>query len=142
MPIEQIDSYPWFLNKPLDLEVNDHLVRTRVHANQWVDHWRPLLGKLQDMWLAAHPRRFMIGIAGTPGAGKSELAEQLHWMVERGLFHKAAHSVALPMDGFHYPNAYLEQHVRKLPDGTEIPLAHTVERGSRTRLTWGITGSI
>jgi putative kinase len=121
VPIEQIDSYPWFLNKPLDLEVNDHLVRTRVHANQWVDHWRPLLGKLQDMWLAAQPRR--LTIAGAPGSGKSVLAEQLHWMVERGLFHKNAHSVALPMDGFHYPNAYLEQHVRKLPDGTEIPLS-------------------
>ncbi len=123
MPLDQIDPYPWFLNKPLDLEVNDQLVRTRVHANEWVDHWRPFLGKLQDIWLDAQPRRLLVAIAGPPGAGKSVLAEQIHWMVERGLFHKKAHAIALPMDGFHYPNDYLSKNFRTLPDGSQIPLA-------------------
>jgi uridine kinase len=36
---------------------------------------------------------------------------------------KDAHVIALPMDGFHYPNSYLDTHTRRLSDGTEIPLS-------------------
>ncbi len=49
-------------------------------------------------------RRYVIGIAGPPGAGKSTLAEAFGArLVERG---EAA--VVLPMDGFHMDNAVLE----------------------------------
>ena len=123
MPLESIDAYPWFLNKPLPLAVNDHTVKTRISATEWVEHWRPFLGKLQDLWLAARPRRFIVGIAGPPGSGKSVLAEQLNWIVSKGFLSKDAHAMSLPMDGFHFPNAYLMSHTRKLPDGTEIPLS-------------------
>jgi len=121
--LDQIDPYPWFLNKPLNLNVNDQPVSTRLTATQWADYWRPLLARLLQLWLAAQPRRLIVAIAGPPGSGKSVFAEQLHWLAYRGTMHKDVRSEALPMDGFHYPNAYLESHFRKLPDGSQIPLA-------------------
>jgi len=121
--LESIEAYPWFLNKHLDLMVNERLVHTRFNAGEWMEHWRYLLARMLDMWLAARPRRFLVAVAGPPGSGKSVLAEQFHWLIDRGIFHKEAHSVALPMDGFHFPNAYLESHFRRLPDGTDIPLS-------------------
>ncbi len=45
--------------------------------------------------------RFLIGIAGPPGAGKSTLTESL----VRAL----PNSVAVPLDGFHYDNAVLNE---------------------------------
>ena len=122
MPLEAIEAYPWFLNKRLDLMVNDTLVHTRFNAGEWIEQWRPLLARTLELWTAARPRRFLVAIAGPPGSGKSVLAEQFHWLIERGLFHKEAHSVALPMDGFHFPNAHLQNNFRNLPDGTRIPL--------------------
>src|ERR1035437_1257830 len=88
-----------------------------------MNYWRPFLARLLKLWLAAQPKRFIVAIAGPPGSGKSVFAEQLHWLAYRGTMHKDVRSEALPMDGFHFPNAYLESHTRKLPDGTEIPLA-------------------
>ena len=123
MALHDIDPYPWFLNKNLDLIVNERIVHTRTTASEWAEHWRPFLGHLRDLWLAHFPRRFVIAIAGPPGAGKSLLAEHLHWIIDRGFLHRDAHSIALPMDGFHYSNAYLESHTRKLPDGGEIKLS-------------------
>ncbi len=123
MSLESIEAYPWFLNKRLDLMVNDSLVHTRFNAGEWMEQWRHFLARTLELWLAARPRRFLVAIAGPPGSGKSVFAEQLHWLIERGLFHKECHSVALPMDGFHFPNAHLINAFRQLPDGTRIPLA-------------------
>ncbi|MDK1493991.1 nucleoside triphosphate hydrolase [Sinorhizobium sp. 7-81] len=54
---------------------------------------------------AAGAARFIVAIAGPPGAGKSTLAEALaEVLVEVG--EKAA---VLPMDGFHMDNAVLEE---------------------------------
>ena len=123
MSTDAIEAYPWFLNKHLDLMVNERLVHTRFNAGEWMEHWRHLLARILDMWLAARPRRFLVAVAGPPGSGKSVLAEQFHWLLERGVFHKEVHSVALPMDGFHFANAHLINAFRQLPDGTRIPLA-------------------
>jgi pantothenate kinase len=121
--LEHIEPYPWFLNKPLELVVNEQMVRTRITASEWADSWRPLLARLYDLWMARFPKRYLIAVAGPPGAGKSVFAEQLHFILEKGGLHREAHAVALPMDGFHYPNVVLQAHVRKLPDGTEIRLS-------------------
>ncbi len=123
MALEHIDPYPWFLNKPLELTVNEQLVRTRITSSEWADSWRPLLARLYDLWRAHFPRRYLVAIAGPPGAGKSVLAEQLRFIIEKGGLHRDAHAAALPMDGFHYPNAVLQEQVRKLPDGREIHLS-------------------
>ncbi len=123
MSLDQIDPYPHFLNKPLPLVVNEQIVQTRISATEWADHWRPFLGTLLKHFLAVRPRRFLIAMAGPPGSGKSVLAEQLHWLIDKGFLHVDAHSIALPMDGFHFSNTYLESHSRVLPDGKEILLS-------------------
>ncbi len=54
---------------------------------------------------AAGHARFLVAIAGPPGAGKSTVAETLaETLVERG-----ETAVVLPMDGFHMDNAVLEE---------------------------------
>lgn len=53
---------------------------------------------------AADKRRFIVAIAGPPGAGKSTLADALH---EALLAHGETAEV-LPMDGFHMDNGILE----------------------------------
>jgi pantothenate kinase len=121
--LEHIEPYPWFLNKPLDLVVNEQLVRTRITASEWADSWRPLMARLYDLWIAQFPKRYLIAVAGPAGAGKSLFAEQMHFLIDKGILHRDAHVVSLPVDGFAYPNAVLQMHQRKLPDGSEIPLS-------------------
>jgi pantothenate kinase len=54
---------------------------------------------------AGMSNRYVVAVAGPPGAGKSTLAEALSGrLLQRG--HKAT---VLPMDGFHMDNAVLEQ---------------------------------
>lgn len=66
-----------------------------------------LAGQLLDRYGArpADGRRFVLGIAGPPGAGKSRLADRL----TRALNDTAGTTVAglAPMDGFHLSNAEL-----------------------------------
>lgn len=52
---------------------------------------------------AAGARRFIVAIAGPPGAGKSTIAEELRTLLPE---HSA---IVVPMDGFHYDNAILER---------------------------------
>lgn len=49
--------------------------------------------------------RFLVGVAGPPGAGKSTLADRLH----QALSASGHRSAVLPMDGFHLDNAILEE---------------------------------
>ncbi|MEP1209730.1 MAG: nucleoside triphosphate hydrolase [Rhizobiaceae bacterium] len=53
---------------------------------------------------ASKASRFIVAIAGPPGAGKSTLAEQLHDALAK-LGEQAA---VIPMDGYHLDNAILE----------------------------------
>lgn len=52
---------------------------------------------------AGNSRRFLIGIAGPPGAGKSTMADN----VANGLRAGGESAAVLPMDGFHMDNAVL-----------------------------------
>ena len=52
---------------------------------------------------AGQRRRFIVAIAGPPGAGKSMLSSRLHELLPEGS------AAVVPMDGFHFDDAVLEQ---------------------------------
>ncbi|SFT65717.1 nucleoside triphosphate hydrolase [Mesorhizobium sp. YR577] len=52
---------------------------------------------------AAKGKRFVVAIAGAPGAGKSTISEQLRDLLPEGS------AVVVPMDGFHYDDVVLHQ---------------------------------
>ncbi|YAL83684.1 nucleoside/nucleotide kinase family protein [Dermacoccaceae bacterium W4C1] len=66
------------------------------NSREAIEH---LLGRL-----AAHPGRFLLGIAGAPGAGKSTLAQR----VQESATAAGVQSVVVPMDGFHLAQAVLD----------------------------------
>ena len=52
---------------------------------------------------AAGRERFVVAIAGAPGAGKSTIAAQVAGLLPQGS------AIVVPMDGFHYDDAVLDQ---------------------------------
>ncbi|BCH13684.1 nucleoside triphosphate hydrolase [Mesorhizobium sp. L-2-11] len=52
---------------------------------------------------AGKARRFVVAIAGPPGAGKSTLSARLHELLPEGT------AEIVPMDGFHYDDTVLER---------------------------------
>ncbi len=68
--------------------------------------------------LSKPEKRFLLGITGVPGAGKSTYANRL--AAELG-----PTAIVLPMDGFHYTNARLEdlglRHRKGAPDTYDVP---------------------
>lgn len=82
---------------------------------------------------AAGHARFLVAIAGPPGAGKSTIAETLaEALVERGEM-----AVVLPMDGFHMDNAVLDEkgllHRKGAPETFDvrgfIDIVHAIRAG-------------
>jgi pantothenate kinase len=69
-----------------------------------------LVGRIERL-LAAANRRVVIGIAGSPGAGKTTLAVQLVEALNAGREASADQPFAthVPMDGFHLANATLDR---------------------------------
>ena len=64
--------------------------------------------------------RFVVFLAGPPGSGKTTLsALWAHRAEQLGL---PVAFQALPMDGFHLPNAELEKRSARTPSGEEVPL--------------------
>lgn len=60
---------------------------------------------------AHHAQRFVVGIAGPPGSGKSTLSAALHDVLPDGA------AAVVPMDGFHFDDVVLEQRGLKARKG-------------------------
>lgn len=80
--------------------------------------WLPLARALQDRQQAAG-RRILVGVAGGAGTGKTVLS-QLLCRVLRVLAGREV-AVAVSMDGYHFPNAWLDAHVGR-EAGREVRL--------------------
>lgn len=80
---------------------------------------RPLLRRLTRL-AADAPPPFIVLLAAPPGAGKSILAAFWEWLSQQDPALLPAQ--ALPLDGFHYPNALLQQR-SILRDGRRQPLS-------------------
>lgn len=67
---------------------------------------------------AAH-KRLLVGIGGPPASGKSVFASLLAAVINAAQGSPIA--LALGLDGWHYPNSYLDTHTT-LKDGLSVPL--------------------
>lgn len=76
-----------------------------VHRNDALAVYIPLAEKLYGAAQAIHGR-CLVGIAGPPGAGKTVTAVILAGLLEE----MGEHPLVVPLDGFHYPNSYLDSH--------------------------------
>ncbi|HTV48919.1 MAG TPA: hypothetical protein VMG59_10800 [Phycisphaerae bacterium] len=126
MSLEDIDPFPWFLHQKIQLPISGKSsLSVMIRATEWTDHWRPLLGRIAE-YLKTNPKRLIVGIAGPPGSGKSVFAAELVWLAEHGFLshsgQKSISAVALPMDGFHYPDPVLAQRELVLKNGEKIPM--------------------
>ncbi|MGC8551653.1 MAG: hypothetical protein ACP5O7_02190 [Phycisphaerae bacterium] len=121
MAVDEVDPFPWFLHKSIQLVINHRHVAMHLTTAEWTEHWRPFLGRLMEIQ-RKRGRRLLVAVAGAPGSGKSFFAEQISWMATRGVM-PGIFAAALPMDGFHYDQEYLLTHHQTFPDGSRIPLA-------------------
>jgi putative kinase len=123
--LEEIDPFPWFLHQKIELKISGkESAYVMIRASEWTEQWRPLLGQLSE-FIKLHPKRMMMAIAGPPGSGKTFLAAQLVWLAEHGFLRHGTQScqaVALPMDGFHYPDPVLAKRELVMKNGEKISL--------------------
>jgi pantothenate kinase len=117
----QIEAYPYFLNRGIDLLVNEQPVTVRFSSTEWGEFWKPFLTKFAEVQ-ARHTKRLMVGIAGPPGSGKSTFAEQLAWLLNKGII-KGCYALALGIEGFAYNSYTLKNTKITIHHGIEVYLA-------------------
>lgn len=90
--------------RPLFLdETRQQLVVDRVELEK---DYLPLAEKLLER--APVEKRLLVAVVGPPGSGKSAFATLLAAVIN--LLAQAEPAVVVGLDGWHYPNAYLNQH--------------------------------
>jgi pantothenate kinase len=77
----------------------------------------PLAGRILDLHSPA--RRTMAAVAWPPGSGKTAFARLLAAVINASAAEELA--IAIGLDGWHYPNAYLDRHTI-VREGKTIPL--------------------
>ena len=119
-----------------DFEINGLPVRAEYPESAVKEILLPLIARLQTL-RREKKRRVRVLLAGPPAAGKSTLCRFLETL--------CPDIQALSLDGFHYPNAYLESHtlngvpLRKIKGAPETydvaalqnALTHILDDGAR-----------
>jgi len=100
------------------LDLAGQLTSVRVTETQLREIHLPLLAEFADR-ADGCGGRVIVFLAGPPGSGKSTMAGM--WQVLAAEDPVNVSVQALPMDGFHLPNAVLDVHTT-VRDGREIPL--------------------
>lgn len=104
------------------LEVNGQAVAAEYRDADVERVLLPLLDRIARCTERADAARArtIVFIAAPPGAGKSTLAATLERLA--GEDPRLPRIQAIGMDGFHFPNAYLDSHDATLADGRTLPL--------------------
>ena len=116
-----MSNKPW---KFYDMVINGLPQRVKYNEDTVNSLFIPLLQKLTDIQ-QREQRRVMAFLAAPPATGKSTLLQFLEQLSQKQAGTQAVQ--ALGMDGFHYPNAYLE--------------SHTIERDGKTITLRSIKGA-
>jgi putative kinase len=101
-----------------ELNIDEDPSLVRVDARELDMVHLPLLRLWERNW-RQRGGRFVVFLAGPPGAGKTVLAKLWEQLSRKGEI--AVPVQSLPMDGFHYPNQMLDSQ-SVLVNGVEIPL--------------------
>lgn len=92
--------------KEIDFTVNGQNVRAKYEERDIETVFKPLLERWVNLYKEKN-KRLIIAIAACPGSGKSTLVLYLEHLFSTMDFDCTLQSVG--MDGFHYPNAYLQK---------------------------------
>ncbi len=80
----------------------------------------PLAREITEEATSAPSSRFIVGLAGPPGAGKSVTAAILAHAIE--IIEPRLNVRVVPLDGFHLSNRALERRTTELADGSRVSL--------------------
>jgi len=105
-----------------------------LHERDVLTVYLPIAHALSSRLAKRAGKRLLVGIAGPPGAGKTATAVSLSALLEE----MGEAALVVPLDGFHYPNAYLDTHEGIGHDGKMHRLRtlkgwHTTFDGERAR---------
>ena len=104
------------------LEVAGYSIEARVSILELWRVYLPLCSALRDRCARQTGSPILVGIAGPPGSGKSVFAALLRKLLNCIAECPGDVAVTVPLDGFHFPNAYLDTHYVMDADGTRRPL--------------------
>ena len=104
------------------LLVDGRTVRAQVSREELQRVYLPLCRLLAERAGGAEGARAVVGVAGPPGSGKSTFCALLRTLLDGVGDLGCDCAVVVSLDGFHYPNAYLDSHSRTAADGARQPL--------------------
>ena len=90
----------------LDLFLDGQLKPIQLSEEQFLSVYQPVMNTIVHLQQRLQ-RRILIGIAGSPGCGKSYFSQLLTALINRN--HQNEMAVCIGMDGWHYSQAQLEQ---------------------------------
>jgi len=104
------------------LEVDGRVVQTLVEPAELWRFYLPLCRMLRARARDAAGARFVVGVTGPPGGGKSVFAAMLQRLLTTAEQSLEPMSVVVGLDGFHHTNDYLDANFRSVPGLTPEPL--------------------